>query len=588
MRKLIHRLVAGARQWACVLRDFFFHLIHPSPPSTPSSKTAQPGATPGQKPPAGKPKGRPTPEPAPAQAPEPTSKPVATLNGPAPAPSAQAPRSGLPDEVRDFINNMKMTNLIILPGEHGQEYAPLKILPTLLNVSMPPDWLEDPDFQLMPFVTAGTATPGRHIGVLGRMTRANEKLAVCYDRPFAHAYFGPPGFGKTYGDGCHIENVMIRTRYLNILKNRYCVISLSYEHGDSHPPELLASRFPNRNVEEVESLLWNYGSETKGIKDGLCFTLEDKVRRHRKDYPHWQTHALKFRPCILGILGLKHLMGLSEEVETFYASQFEEMIRTLPPGFTIADIERGLATHPFQNKGVRKMLVQRFAMAKDYLDDNYPPLRSYIKAGRLILLDIRDGWISPQHAMRLFAAFNYVMFMSGSREELPCPLLLLVDETHKFTDHPVVANQIEYFVRERRHLNLSLILSSQDPMSLPRSVIGQLDVVGVYRVDTQRWLDYLGQEIAAFRGVSVTEFVNLKPGQLWLWARHWHEESGLEEMSGNTLVCITVRPRMSQHGGPGQPVAEPGRQPDEPRPQFTGPEQPFARSSNSEDRATPR
>ena len=97
---------------------------------------------------------------------------------------------------------------------------------------------------------------------------------------------------------------------------------------------------------------------------------------------------------------------------------------------------------------------------------------------------------------------------------------------------------------------MSLILSSQDPKSLPRSVLGQLDVVGVYRVDTQRWLDYLGEEIAAFRGVNVKEFVGLLPGQLFLWSRRWFEESGLGELAQCPLVCVTVRPRLSQHGGP--------------------------------------
>ena len=79
------------------------------------------------------------------------------------------------------------------------------------------------------------------------MTRANEKVAVCYDSPFAHAYLGPPNYGKTYGNGCHIENVSLKTRYLNTVQPTYCAVTLSYEYGDSHPPELLASCFPNYN-----------------------------------------------------------------------------------------------------------------------------------------------------------------------------------------------------------------------------------------------------------------------------------------------------------------------------------------------------
>lgn len=69
-------------------------------------------------------------------------------------------------------------------------------------------------------------------------------------------------------------------------------------------------------------------------------------------------------------------------------------------------------------------------------------------------------------------------------------------------------------------------------------------------MDTQRWLDFLAEEIAAFRGIKVEEFIRLLPGQLLLWSRQWFEESGLGELSHSPLVCVTVRPRLSQHGGP--------------------------------------
>ncbi len=98
---------------------------------------------------------------------------------------------------------------------------------------------------------------------------------------------------------------------------------------------------------------------------------------------HWQTHALKFPTWALGIVGIKHLMGLSEENDSLYASQFEETLRTLPGRITVVAIENALETFPFQNQYVKKILKQRFAMARPYLDDDYPDLRSYIKPGWL-------------------------------------------------------------------------------------------------------------------------------------------------------------------------------------------------------------
>ena len=60
---------------------------------------------------------------------------------------------------------------------------------------------------------------------------------------------------------------------------------------------------------------------------------------------------MKFPPHTLGIVGMKHLMGLSEEIDTLYASQFEDMIRTLPrPLHDRRHRGRGCETYTFQNK----------------------------------------------------------------------------------------------------------------------------------------------------------------------------------------------------------------------------------------------
>ena len=438
-----------------------------------------------------------------------------------------------------------------VPGEHGQEYAPTPVPPERPCIPLPPGWTDDPYFKLNPFALAGATNLSGlppQMGTLGRCTRAAEKIAVNYNDCFAHAYFAPPKFGKTYVRGVHIENATLQTPYLNVLPNQMCAVSFHYEQGQSHAPDLLESVRPNHDRKEVAALVHYYGSLPQPLSDILCFTLDGQVQGHRQRYPHVQTLAIAWVPWDLGIVGIKHLMGFSEDDETLYGAQFEEMMRTLPARFTTEDINNALATFPFQNKGIRRVLKKRFALALPYLDDQCPPMRSHIKPGRTIVIDIRDGWLSPKKAMRLFATLNYVLVMSGDREELPCNLLLCFDEVHKFCKHKEVGTQIEYFIRERRHLRVSVVVLSQDPMSVPRVILSLLDAVGVFRTDAQEWLDYLGRQIVAFKNKKVEEFTNLPAGQMILWAREWWEQSGGRELQG-VLVQMSVRPRTSHHGG---------------------------------------
>ncbi len=114
--------------------------------------------------------------------------------------------------------------------------------------------------------------------------------------------------------------------------------------------------------------------------------------------------------------------------------------------------------------------------------------------------------------------------------------------------HRALRAQLEYIVRERRHLRASVVVLSQDPMSVPPVLLSLLDAVGVFRTDAQAWLDHLGRQIAAFRGLRAEALTGLPAGHLLLWARDWWEAGGRRELPGR-LVHLSVRPRLSHHGG---------------------------------------
>jgi hypothetical protein len=136
-------------------------------------------------------------------------------------------------------------------------------------------------------------------------------------------------------------------------------------------------------------------------------------------------------------------------------------------------------------------------------------------------------------------------------------LLVFYDEAHKFAGSPAVRRQMGTLVRERRHLGVSVIVSSQDPLSVPEEILPLLDCVGVCRHDSREWSRQLGKVARALGGLGPERTRELPPGTLWLWARDWHvvDEGLTGPIEGPVL--LDMRPRLSQHGGATRPaVAE--------------------------------
>jgi DNA helicase HerA-like ATPase len=199
------------------------------------------------------------------------------------------------------------------------------------------------------------------------------------------------------------------------------------------------------------------------------------------------------------------------------------------------------------DKGERRRLMERLEQVRPFIDDS-AEMKGLIQLGRLIIVDISDMWEDPEQSVLLCAVAMRILCMGEERRKAgACPLLVAIDEAHKFFIHPVLSRQLEYMVRERRHLGLNLIFGSQDPQSIPGEVLALMDVVGMLQHDSPDWIRYLARHISAFKGVRTKLTKKMAPGLMLMWAKKWCVLS--EDWDPQELRLVLVRPRVTLHGG---------------------------------------
>jgi hypothetical protein len=175
-----------------------------------------------------------------------------------------------------------------------------------------------------------------------------------------------------------------------------------------------------------------------------------------------------------------------------------------------------------------------------------------LRPGRLIQIDLRDEWMEQDEALTLFALLTSVLVLHPDQNETsPFRILLAYDEAHKFARNKAIREQMYTIAAERRHLNVSLVISSQDPLSVPEEILPLLDGIGVFQHQSPKWNKRLADVNAAFQVLTTQMTSLLRPGLMWFWAKDWamtnFEEDGVT-FAGRPVLMET-RPRAALHGG---------------------------------------
>jgi len=184
----------------------------------------------------------------------------------------------------------------------------------------------------------------------------------------------------------------------------------------------------------------------------------------------------------------------------------------------------------------------RLNLAEPYIDDARR-LGELLRPGRTVIVDLRDEWIEKDEALGLFVVMLRI-FATTKFEGHDFNKLVVFDEAHKYITESDLIGQVVETIREMRHQATSVVIASQDPLSVPRAVIELTSILLLHRMTSPQWLKHLKSALAALEGIEEGHLTALAPGEALVWAQR-----STDKRFTTRPQKIVVRPRFTQHGG---------------------------------------
>jgi DNA helicase HerA-like ATPase len=324
------------------------------------------------------------------------------------------------------------------------------------------------------------------------------------------------------------------------LPSPLATVIFHYHKSDAYEPEHAAAVYPNRKQSEIEKLVAEYGARAKGLEDVVLLTPEAKVDQRRREHPDLIVEPIKFGSSELGAESWKYLLGAYGN-DSLYVRQLIAIMRKYRGDLTLEGFRREIEAADL-SKGTRQLAEDRLRLAEPYIDDK-KLLGAVLRPGRTIIVDLRDEWIEKDEALGLFVVMLRI-FAAQKYEMRDYNKLVVFDEAHKYMSESSLLGQVVETIREMRHQATSILIASQDPLSLPRAIIELSSILILHRMTSPQWLKHLKSAISALDVLTETEVAALKPGEALVWAQR-----STDKRYSVRPQRVVIRPRFTQHGG---------------------------------------
>lgn len=109
--------------------------------------------------------------------------------------------------------------------------------------------------------------------------------------------------------------------------------------------------------------------------------------------------------------------------------------------------------------------------------------------------------------------------------------------------HGPLAGLVEV-VREMRHKGTSILVASQDPPSVPVSLIELSTQIILHKFNSPAWLKHIQKANSSLTNLTSDQMNHLNPGEAYLWSSKATDAAFTQRAS--KILC---RPRVTHHGG---------------------------------------
>ena len=387
-------------------------------------------------------------------------------------------------------------------------------------------------------VMLGVTGPTPQFGILGKVM--GRIVALDLNQTHTISLFGVQGGGKSYTLGSIIEMATLALSGINHLPQPLATVVFHYSQTQDYKPEFTSMNRPNDDVRAIESLATDYHARTGALRDMVLLVPAGKLEARRAEYPDVEVLPLKFASSELQAGHWRFLMGAVGNQAT-YIRKLNQIMRSMRDDLTLVGLRLAI-----ENAGLPDNLNElanlRLNLAADYIDDS-ARLREVIRPGRLVIVDLRDEFIEKDEALGLFVVLLQ-LFSDATFEGKAFNKLVVFDEAHKYIGNPDLVDGLVNVVREMRHKGTSILVASQDPPSVPISLIELSSQIILHRFNSPAWLKHIQKANAALLGLTAEQLTKLKPGEAFIWS-----SKATDQSFSRDAVKVTLRPRATLHGG---------------------------------------
>ena len=405
--------------------------------------------------------------------------------------------------------------------------------------NVPPDDNELSDVPAPAYdVLLGSTNNSPQYGILGEV--AGRKVALDLNQTQTMSLFGVQGAGKSYTLGAIAEMATMRIEQINALPNPLATVIFHYSPTQDYRPEFTSMAEPNTDAWAIEVLKKRFGAEPKALKDVVLLVPRDKLEQRRLEYPSLAVHPLCFSSSELQVSHWQFLLGAVGN-QAVYIRQLKSIMRGLRHEMTLASLQHAIDSSSMPDN-LKNTARTRLDLAAAYIDDS-AELSTLLRPGRMIVVDLRDEFIEKDEALGLFVMLLQ-LFGDAKYQGRSFNKLIVFDEAHKYIDNPdLVAGLIEV-VREMRHKGTSILVASQDPPSVPISLIELSTQIIMHRFNSPAWLKHIQKANAALNSLTPEKMSQLRQGEAFVWSSKATDEAFQRE-----AMKIQCRPRVTLHGG---------------------------------------
>ncbi len=375
-------------------------------------------------------------------------------------------------------------------------------------------------------------------GLLGEVS--GRKIALDLNHTHTISLFGVQGGGKSYTLGTVIEMASMPIENVNVLPSPLATVIFHYSPTQDYAPEFTSMIHPNTVDMEIRILRERYKANPEAMKDILILTPANKVAERRAEYPDIEVRPITFSASELKAGHWKFLMGAVGS-QSMYIRQINLIMRGLRNNLTLDAIRDGIEQSGL-SEHLKELARTRLLFASEYIDDSQR-LQELINPGRLIIVDLRDEYIEKDEALGLFVVMLQI-FSEATYLGHAFNKLVVFDEAHKYIENADLVSGLVEVVREMRHKGTMIMVASQDPPSVPVSLIELSSQIIMHKFNSPAWLKHIQKANSALGELTSEKMSRLGTGEAYVWSSKASDDSFTR-----SAVKIKCRPRVTQHGG---------------------------------------